>query len=177
MVESKRNPVTLFIDEFETMASGTFGSIIAEGRRFGLSLVLSHQNLSQLGSELRQVIRGNVHVQLFFQTGSSDASDLASDISLQDSKDNIRQALISQAVGEAFVVRRGLPSIQVVTPISPDPPVDSSTVRAFKLEALEAHCLPVSECDNDQKRSSTRSSILSTPEVRHEKLPKTREAL
>lgn len=178
--ECRRNPVTLFIDEFETMASHSFGAIVAEGRRFGLSLVLSHQNLAQLDQGLRQVIRNNVHVQLFFQTGSSDAAELAGDVSWQGSKDAVRQALIGQEVGEAFLVRRGQPSVQVVTPVCPDPHVELGDAQALKLEALRAHCIRSAEIDDIMGRQAGAgpgSAPHPTLEVRHEKRPRTRQAL
>lgn len=167
--ESKRNPVTLFIDEFETMASDSFGTIIAEGRRFGLSLVLSHQNLAQVDAGLRQAIRNNVHVQLFFQTGSLDASELANDITTGEPKEAVRQALMSQRVGEAFLVRRGQPSVQIVTPFSPDPKTSHSDVKALRLAAQEAHCTKWSVDAGEWAKH--KAAKAKQTEVRHERLP------
>lgn len=171
--EGGRNPVTLFVDEFETMASPSFGAIIAEGRRFGLSLVLTHQNLSQLDPNLRQAIRNNVFVQLFFQTGSLDASDLAGDLVTGESSQTLRQALISQKVGEAFLLRRGEPSVQVATPLSPDPVVDPSRVAQFKLRILESCCIRAAATSADRYLQGSRSDAIPTnQEVRHEKRPR-----
>ncbi len=176
--ESKRNSVTLFIDEFETMASPSFAAIIAEGRRFGLSLVLSHQNLSQLDPGLCQVIRNNVAIQLFFQTGSSDATDLAHDVVSSESKESIRQALISQRVGQAFLVRRGQPSVQVETLHAPDPDIDLAKVKKLTLECLKAHCRTRLEVDRKLSRSRTERPVtnpIPREEVRHDKLPQPRQ--
>lgn len=78
--EPKRNPVRLYVDEFENMASETFESLIAEGRRFGLSLVLSHQTLAQLPTRLRSVIRNNVATQVIFRCGFEDAATLTREL-------------------------------------------------------------------------------------------------
>lgn len=74
--ECKRNPVRLYVDEFENMASETFESLIAEGRRFKFSLVLSHQNLAQIPPKLKAVIRNNVGLQALFCCGFQDAREL-----------------------------------------------------------------------------------------------------
>ncbi|MBN9500848.1 MAG: type IV secretory system conjugative DNA transfer family protein [Armatimonadetes bacterium] len=74
--EEKRNPVRLYVDEFENMASETFESLIAEGRRFKFSLVLSHQNLAQIPPRLKAVIRNNVGLQGLFCCGYQDAKEL-----------------------------------------------------------------------------------------------------
>jgi hypothetical protein len=78
--ERERNPVRLYVDEFENMASESFEGLIAEGRRFGLTLVLSHQTLSQLPARLRSVVRNNVGVQAVFQLGYEDAVAVAREI-------------------------------------------------------------------------------------------------
>ena len=74
--ENKRTPVRLYVDEFEAMASESFEALIAEGRRFKLSLVLSHQNLAQLPAKLRSVVRNNVGLQILFRCGFQDAQEL-----------------------------------------------------------------------------------------------------
>lgn len=173
--EAERPAVSLYIDEFETMASDSFQTIIAEGRRFGLSLVLSHQNLSQLPSDLRQVVRNNVHLQLYFQTGAIDASDLASEVVSKDSRDAVRQTLISQAVGEAILVRRGRPSLRIKTIHSPDPKADSQTVTRLKRTAIERIGSPSEQIDAElrQRRNTRDLTTQDSPmEVRHERLPK-----
>lgn len=127
--EERRNPATLFVDEFETMAGPAFASLLAEGRRFGLSLALSHQNLSQMEGSLRQTIRNNAAVQLFFQTGATDAGELAQDVSGLGSRDRVKTILCTQKVGEAVLVRRGRPSLRVTTEYSPDPPRERSSEK------------------------------------------------
>jgi len=165
--EKSRNPVTLFVDEFETMASSSFASIIAEGRRFGLSLVLSHQNLSQLDPALRQVIRNNVAIQLFFQTGASDASELASDVTGLGSKEAVREMLLTQPVGHAILARKGQSSLQVITPESADPTGFAS--QASKLKAIALRAAMSTNSSNKIHRNTAPKG----KEIRHEKLPRT----
>ncbi len=95
--EAKRNPVRLYIDEFENMASSTFEGLIAEGRRFKLSLVLSHQTLAQLERRLRSVIRNNVATQIVFQVGFEDAMTMQKELP-NTSGDDIRGLTVGQAI-------------------------------------------------------------------------------
>lgn len=136
LTEEDRVPVRLYVDEFETMASPSFEAIIAEGRRFGLSLILSHQNLSQLDTRLSAVIRNNVQCQLYFQTGVIDAGSLAGEVVGLGSKEDVKELLLSQNVGEALLVRRGQPSLPVRVLPCPDPEVLAAKVADLRLAAL-----------------------------------------
>jgi len=165
--EKTRNPVNLYIDEFETMASPAFEAIVAEGRRFGLSLTLSHQNLSQVPSGLRQVLRNNVHTQLFFQTGAIDAADLALEVTGLGSKEEVRMLLLTQDVGQAILLRRGRSALPIRTLTAPDPQVSSAAVQSLKDAARGAPTSPPSKPKPASKRSAARAK----PEVRHGKRP------
>lgn len=125
VAESKRNPIRLYVDEFENFSMRDFESILAEGRRFGLSLVLAHQTLAQLTPKLRSVILGNVGVKVVFRTGYQDAEVLNKDLA------GVKGAfdLPNLPVGEAVLWRRGnfpiqfevnAPLIDDVGSVSPD---------------------------------------------------------
>lgn len=112
--ERDRNPVRLYVDEFENMASESFEGLIAEGRRFKLSLILSHQTLSQIQHRLRSVIRNNVGVQLLFQCGFEDARSLANELPEGLGMAQIRELTVGQAIvmtrdGEAGTVQFNAP--------------------------------------------------------------------
>ena len=78
--ESRRNPVRLFVDEFENFSMEDFESILAEGRRFKLSTVLAHQTLAQLTPKMRSMILGNVGTKFIFRLGREDGAVLGRDI-------------------------------------------------------------------------------------------------
>ncbi|HEY3412827.1 MAG TPA: hypothetical protein VGM51_07190 [Armatimonadota bacterium] len=146
--EAARIPVTLFVDEFETMATDRFEQVVAEGRRFGLGLVLSHQNLSQLPGKLRDAVRVNAATQLYFQTGAVDSSDLAREIVGGYNREVVQMDIIRQPVGQAYLVRRGQPSVKIRVPRYTDPAVSARQVAytvsagytrfAVKKEAADA---------------------------------------
>jgi hypothetical protein len=135
--ERERNPVRLYVDEFENMASESFEGLIAEGRRFGLTLVLSHQTLSQLPARLRSVVRNNVGLQMLFQCGFEDAMslnrELPKDLDLED-------GLRSLSVGEAVVMRRD-GTAEVVKFAAPAKPPSSEAIDTYRQSVLSR--LPV----------------------------------
>jgi hypothetical protein len=76
----KRVPFYLYIDEFQNFASESFEVILSEARKYGLSLIMAHQTLSQISEELRSLILGNTGLQVFFRVNRKDASLLAKEI-------------------------------------------------------------------------------------------------
>jgi len=176
--EALRTPVHFYIDEFECMASDRFEAIVAEGRRFGLGLTLSHQNLNQLSSNLRHVVRNNVHTQVFFQTGALDAAELTREIG--GDTETVRSTLMSQGVGQAYLVRRGQPSVRMQVEHSPDPAVTAEAVAAIRRAAMAVYARPVAEvaaelgererCRAPRVASEvSESSSAPTYEIRHSK--------
>jgi hypothetical protein len=71
--ESERRDFYLFIDEFQNFSTDAFASILAEARKYRLSLTLSHQYIDQLPLPIRQAVFGNVGTLIAFRVGYSDA--------------------------------------------------------------------------------------------------------
>ncbi len=78
----ERNPVRLYVDEFEHFITDDFETILAEGRRFNLSCCLAHQTLSQLSPRMRSLVLNNVGVKFVFRCSNADAVTLCKDISV-----------------------------------------------------------------------------------------------
>jgi len=159
------------------MASDRFEAIVAEGRRFGLGLTLSHQNISQLSTGLRNVLRNNVHTQIYFQTGALDAAELVKEIGGSNA-DEVKATLISQGVGQAFLVRRGQTSIRFQAHHAPDPGVDPEQVRAVRQSCATTYAQARARIEGELARreqsyaSPARagdSSATPTYEIRHSK--------
>ena len=75
--QNKRTPFYLYIDEFQNFASESFAVILSEARKYGLSLIMCHQTLSQIPTELRGLILGNTGIQVYFRLNRQDAQLLA----------------------------------------------------------------------------------------------------
>lgn len=77
MKKHERKPFYLFIDEFQNFIKGDIGSALSEVRKYGLSLTLANQTLSQLNEkhadvDLVESLMGNVGSMIFFRPGVND---------------------------------------------------------------------------------------------------------
>jgi hypothetical protein len=170
----ERPAMHLYVDEFETMATERFGEIIAEGRRFGLGLCLSHQNLSQVPAGLSDVIRNNAFAQFLFQTGAVDARELAREVVSDMPQDDVRRTLMSLGVGEAFLLRRGHLAVPVRIPRSREVAADADLLDALRAAARTAYGRPAGEVDRElEERAAWIESLKGGKpagyEVRHDR--------
>jgi DNA helicase HerA-like ATPase len=99
--ECARNPVVLFVDEFQNF-NGDFEEILAEGRKYRLSLVLANQVLAQLDTTMRSLLLNNIGAKLVFRTGREDGAILSKDLT----GDPKALDLANLPVGEAYLWRR-----------------------------------------------------------------------
>jgi hypothetical protein len=75
--KEKRTPFYLYIDEFQNFATKTFIETLSEARKYGLSLMMAHQNLSQLPEDLQDSILTNCGIQICFRVSRKDAERIA----------------------------------------------------------------------------------------------------
>lgn len=74
---AKRRPFHLYVDEFQNLATPSFVVMLSEARKFGLSLVLANQFISQITDEtIVSAIMGNVGTLVSFRLGHQDAAIL-----------------------------------------------------------------------------------------------------
>jgi hypothetical protein len=85
--ERERRPVTLLIDEMQTMPGADYESILSELAKYGASIVLSTQSLARLdaldreqGRALRPTVFSNVDGLFAFQVSAGDAEYLAQEL-------------------------------------------------------------------------------------------------
>lgn len=74
---AKRRDFCLYIDECQMFATESFASMLAELRKYHVSLVLANQYLSQLPNTIRDAVVGNVGTLISFRVGAADAAYLA----------------------------------------------------------------------------------------------------
>lgn len=75
--ESERKPYYLYADEFHNFTTHSLSGMLSELRKYGLSLTLSHQYLTQLELSIRDAVLGNVGTLICFRIGTTDAEILA----------------------------------------------------------------------------------------------------
>jgi hypothetical protein len=75
--KEQRTQFYLYIDEFQNFATKTFIELLSEARKYGLSLIIAHQNLSQLPKDLQDSILTNCAIQICFRISRKDAEIMA----------------------------------------------------------------------------------------------------
>jgi hypothetical protein len=77
--EDQRRDASVYIDEAHNVLNlaGSVGDMLAEARGYHLSLVLAHQNLSQLPRETQLALSANARNKVFFNCSPEDAHQLA----------------------------------------------------------------------------------------------------
>jgi hypothetical protein len=73
----RRIPFYLYVDEIHSFITLSFADILAESRKYGLSLFITHQYIEQLHEKIRSAIFGNVGTLISFRIGATDAEHLA----------------------------------------------------------------------------------------------------
>jgi hypothetical protein len=71
--EAARRPFFIYVDEFPNLTTKSFAGMLSEARKYRLGLVLAHQHLSQMDSDVSDAIFGNVGNLVSFRIGAKDA--------------------------------------------------------------------------------------------------------
>ncbi|MBK9745804.1 MAG: type IV secretory system conjugative DNA transfer family protein [Chloroflexi bacterium] len=71
-----RVPFYLYIDEFQNFSASGLETMLSEGRKYGLGLVLANQYMVQLSESMREAVTSNVGTICAFQVGLRDADHL-----------------------------------------------------------------------------------------------------
>ncbi len=74
--ESKRSDFFLYVDEFQNFATESFANILAEARKYRLSLIMANQYMAQLDETVRDAVIGNIGTMISFRVGAEDAEFL-----------------------------------------------------------------------------------------------------
>ena len=78
--ESHRNPVRCYVDECQHFLDDDFETIVTEGRRFGISLILALQTTAQFSPKMKSLVLNNFGVKFAFRCGRSDSDVLCKDM-------------------------------------------------------------------------------------------------
>jgi hypothetical protein len=77
----ERRPFFLYIDEFQNFTTGSVSGLLSEARKYGVSLTLANQNLTQLKAangdqRILDSVLGNTASMLIMRTGVTDSEKL-----------------------------------------------------------------------------------------------------
>lgn len=80
--KANRLPFFLYLDEFHNFITPSLTDMLSGIRKYGLGLILTHQDLSQLSrdSELHEGIMANANIRVVFRVGESDSKKLAGEL-------------------------------------------------------------------------------------------------
>lgn len=70
--EKERRDFYLYIDEFQNFTTDSVATILSEARKYCLNLILAHQYIPQLTTEIRDAVLGNVGTIGAFRVGADD---------------------------------------------------------------------------------------------------------
>lgn len=78
--EDERKDFYLYVDEFQNFATDSFANILSEARKYRLNLIIAHQYIGQLvtdvSTKVRDAVFGNVGTMIVFRIGATDAEFL-----------------------------------------------------------------------------------------------------
>jgi Type IV secretion-system coupling protein DNA-binding domain len=119
----ERRTFTLVCDEVQNLAENDLGTLITEGRKFGISVITANQFWEQLPKELRGALLSAAS-HICFRVSSADASILAGELNLEG-RSRLTVDLTNLVRGEAVgrfgsqpVVRFRVPALVTVSPLS-----------------------------------------------------------
>jgi hypothetical protein len=81
--QHKRELFLTYVDEFQrfaNIAATSYEVMLSRARKYGLGLVLAHQQMGQIGENLMREILGNVGTVVAFQVGATDARRLSREL-------------------------------------------------------------------------------------------------
>jgi hypothetical protein len=78
--QQHRPPFYLYLDEFQNYTTKNIQDILSESRKYALPLILAHQYLDQLTSDLRSAVLNTSGTLASFRVGYKDAKRLAREI-------------------------------------------------------------------------------------------------
>jgi hypothetical protein len=151
----QRTPFGLYVDEIQDFAASPipWDEMFAQGRKYGLSLSVAHQNLAQLPKELREVVLANARSKAVFALSSPDARALeplfapallASDL----------QALDAYAVAATVALDDGS-TARPVTLTTPAPPTPLGSRQAVRQASSSSYARPRTEVEAELRRQAT----------------------
>lgn len=76
----ERRDFYLYLDEFHAFATLSLATMLSELRKYRLNLILAHQYLGQLETEVRDAVFGNAGTFISFRVGALDAPTVAREL-------------------------------------------------------------------------------------------------
>src|SRR5258708_7104005 len=85
--QAQRHACYLYVDEFQSLLTDAFISMLSESRKYGLAVHLTNQYIAQLPENIRNAVLGNIGTLITFQIGAMDAEFLKKEMQPLDEND------------------------------------------------------------------------------------------
>jgi len=96
--KSERHPFYIYCDEFQNYVTDSIQSILSGARKYGLGLILAHQELEQISdTKILNSVISNPYTRICFRLGDNDAKRLESGFSYFE-QSNLQNLGIGQAI-------------------------------------------------------------------------------
>jgi hypothetical protein len=160
---ARRHPFGLYVDEVQDFADAPipWDEMFAQGRKYGLSLTVAHQNLAQLPKELREVVLANARSKLVFALSASDAKVMerlfAPALSAAD-----LQALDAYSIAAQVALDDGS-TARPVTLLTPPPPAPLGSREQVRHASRLHYARPRAEVEANLRQQATRQHAPAAP--------------
>ncbi len=139
--------VILIIDEVSVVQNPALASILAEARKFNLSVILTQQYFGQIEKDLRDAIFANVYNYYTFRVSEEDAQALAGNLNMEIPKEIVES---EQAKG----VKEEQLKIKFLTELNPRECLLRISANGQVLPCFKAKTMDVSTSDNKRLKGN-----------------------
>lgn len=155
---NERKKYYLYVDEFQNFSDSGFETLLAEARKYGLSLTLAHQHINQLlafdissgrmQDQLAPAIFGNISTMIAFRLGEIDAKLLEREMGKPAESEDLVNLKNYHALVKTLINGEVYPPFTLKTVLSPhkDRPQVADTIRK---ESLNTYGKPVEEVESE----------------------------
>jgi hypothetical protein len=154
----ERKKYYLYVDEFQNFSASGFETLLAEARKYGLSLTLAHQHINQLFAfnvssgrmqdQIAPAIFGNIGTMIAFRLGERDAELLVREMGKPVDSEDLVNLKNYHAIAKTIIDGDVYPPFSVKTLLSPykERPQVADTIR---IESLNTYGKPVEEVKSE----------------------------
>lgn len=163
LLMAARAPFGLYVDEVQDFAASPipWEEMFAQGRKYGLSLTVAHQNLGQLPRELREVVLANARSKAVFALSSSDAKSLEALFAPALTAADL-QALDARSIAAIVALDDG-GSAPPVTLDTPPPPDSTGSQARVRRSSRALYARPRAEVETTLRRQASETKPPAAP--------------
>jgi hypothetical protein len=160
---NRRHSFGLYVDEVQDFGEAPvpWDEMFAQGRKYGLSLTVAHQNLEQLPKELREAILANARSKAVFSLSANDAKVMERVFAPALSAADL-QALDAYTVAAQVALDDGS-TARPVTLVTPPPPKALASARRVREHSRQRYSRSRSEIEEALRNQAKRPRRQAAP--------------